>query len=430
MTGPADLLKLKAHIAASYPDFEANVTKAWKEVIDELAVVTETISEQGANYLPQLEFADLSDLTEAQKTEIKSKGCVVIRNVIEDQQAITWRHGLQDFVAANPDVEGFPSEDKQFSQLFWTKPQIEARAHPNMLRVSTWLNQIYHYDGELARDGAVDLSEPLSYADRLRMRHPGVHWDIHPPHVDGGAIERWEDPSFRSVFKDIFEGNWKKHDPYDLRGRINAKSSLHNRVGQATIFRTFQGWLAISKTAPTEGTIQFFPNVIMSNVYIMLRPFFRPLVPADSPDILKAESWQYDISTPDFPGIIPRDSGYTGPRPTPDLHPHLRLEKTMISVPKVLPGDTVFWHCDMVHAVEAEHTGKEDSCVMYIPSVPLTPMNKSYIERQRDSFLKGIRPPDFPPGIKNEHEFIGMGSAVDILEPAGRRAMLLPVSVA
>ncbi|KAK0472078.1 DUF1479-domain-containing protein [Armillaria novae-zelandiae] len=429
MIEPADLLKLKEDIAASYPDFEANVTKAWKEIIAELDVVTETISKQGADYLPQLHFADIPNLTEAHKAEIRNKGCVIIRNVIDDQQAIAWRHNLQDFVAANPDVEGLPNSDKQFFQLFWTKPQIEARAHPNMLEVSTWLNQIYHYDGELERDG-VDLSEPLSYADRLRMRHPGVQWDIHPPHIDGGAIERWEDSSFRSVYKHIFEGNWRKHDPYDLRGRINAKHSLHNRVGQATIFRTFQGWLAISETAPTEGTIQFFPNVNISNAYIMLRPFFRPLVPADSPEILKAESWKYDISIPEFPGIIPSGSGYTGPRPTSISHPHLRLEKTMTSVPKVLPGDTVFWHCDMVHSVEIEHTGKDDSCVMYIPSVPLTPMNKAYIERQRDSFLKGIRPPDFPPASKDEHDFVGIGLATDILEIAGRRAMLLPVSAA
>ncbi|KAK0494059.1 hypothetical protein EDD18DRAFT_1403122 [Armillaria luteobubalina] len=427
MIGPAGLLKLKEDIAASYPSFEANVTKAWEEIIAELEVVTETISKQGTDYLPQLDFADLPNLTEAHKAEIRNKGCVIIRNVIDDRQAIAWRHNLQDFVAANPDVEGFPSENKQFFQLFWTKPQVEARAHPNMLKASTWLNQIYHYDGELERDG-VDLSEPLSYADRLRMRHPGVQWDIHPPHIDGGAIERWEDPSFRSVYKDIFEGNWRKHDPYDLCGRINAKHSLHNRVGQATIFRTFQGWLAIRYAS--SGTIQFFPNVNISNAYIMLRPFFRPLVPVDSPDILKAQSWKYDISIPDFPGIIPRGSGYTGPRPTPISHPHLRLEKTMISVPKVLPGDTVFWHCDMVHSVEVEHTGRDDSCVMYIPSVPLTPMNRAYIERQRDSFLKGVRPPDFPPASKDEHDFVGIGSATDILETAGRRAMLLPVSAA
>ena len=33
----------------------------------------------------------------------------------------------------------------------------------------------------------------------------------------------------------------------------------------------------------------------------------------------------------------------------------------MISVPKVYPGDAVFWHCDVVHAVEIDHTGTSDS---------------------------------------------------------------------
>ena len=33
----------------------------------------------------------------------------------------------------------------------------------------------------------------------------------------------------------------------------------------------------------------------------------------------------------------------------------------MISVPKVYPGDAVFWHCDVVHAVEVEHNGTSDS---------------------------------------------------------------------
>jgi hypothetical protein len=33
----------------------------------------------------------------------------------------------------------------------------------------------------------------------------------------------------------------------------------------------------------------------------------------------------------------------------------------MVSAPKVNPGDTVYWHCDVVHAVEREHTGSGDS---------------------------------------------------------------------
>ena len=40
------------------------------------------------------------------------------------------------------------------------------------------------------------------------------------------------------------------------------------------MFRTYQGWLALSETAPNEGTLQVFPNVMLSNAYIILRPFF------------------------------------------------------------------------------------------------------------------------------------------------------------
>ena len=70
-----------------------------------------------------------------------------------------------------------------------------------------------------------------------------------------------------------------------------------------------------------------------------------------------------DISTSDFPGIglHPMDGGYASLLLSPESHPHLRLEECMVSVPKVNPGDTVFWHCDVVHAVEKEHTGSEDS---------------------------------------------------------------------
>lgn len=50
----------------------------------------------------------------------------------------------------------------------------------------------------------------------------------------GGAIERWEDDNFRSCFDDLLGGDWKKHDPYDLRGRLNAKTSLYGRPNQVS----------------------------------------------------------------------------------------------------------------------------------------------------------------------------------------------------
>ena len=36
---------------------------------------------------------------------IKRKGCVVIKNVVDDAEAVGWREDLQQFVKANP-VEG------------------------------------------------------------------------------------------------------------------------------------------------------------------------------------------------------------------------------------------------------------------------------------------------------------------------------------
>ena len=61
-----------------------------------------------------------------------------------------------------------------------------------------------------------------------------------------------------------------------------------------------------------------------------------------------------------------------GPRLTPYTHPHLQLEETMTSVPKVNPGDMVFWHCDVVHSVEREHTGLEDSAGSFCSFLPLS----------------------------------------------------------
>lgn len=77
--------------------------------------------------------------------------------------------------------------------ISWTKPQVQARSHPNLLAATVWLNNLYHVqDLEINEDDklantmkGVDLNTPLTYADRFRIRKPGFQWDFHPPHVDG-----------------------------------------------------------------------------------------------------------------------------------------------------------------------------------------------------------------------------------------------------
>ncbi|KAF9223302.1 DUF1479-domain-containing protein [Gyrodon lividus] len=423
---PSRFLDLKRKIVSAAT--EERLTASWNDLLNELAKRTAEIAQEGPNFFPQVSFADLEKLTPEEMDVIRRKGTIVIRDVVVPKEASGWKTALDEFIKANPHAEGFPENNKQFFHLYWTRPQVQARAHPNVLKASAWLNNLYHAKSGKMPEG-VDLSVPLVYADRFRIRHPGVQWDVHPPHVDGGAIERWEDANFRRCFQDILSGNWRQHDPYELEHRLDARSSLYGRPSQATVFRTFQGWLAMSETAPTQGTLRAFPDVALSNAYTILRPFFRATVAPGSPDILDAKNWKFDISTADFPGITPSGTGFTGPQPTPDLHPHLRLDKTMTSVPMVHPGDMVFWHCDVVHSVEQEHTGHNDSAVMYIPAVPKTPQNSRYVIKQLQTFLAGANPPDFAKA-KEGTTYVGLGADADIKEPISRAAMGLPIEVA
>jgi hypothetical protein len=72
--------------------------------------------------------------------------------------------------------------------------------------------------------------------------------------------------------------------------------------------------------------------------------------------------------------------------------------------------------------VEGHHHGTNPSSVFYIPSVPLTLPNIEYIRDQRQSFLAGIPPPDFPGG-KGESEFVGRAGPAAVLTKEGRQAM-------
>ncbi|CCM02223.1 uncharacterized protein FIBRA_04303 [Fibroporia radiculosa] len=409
---PPRFVEIKKDIAASHPNFQERITKAWNELLVELEQVTAEITDQGTEYVPQVTFSELANLGPERVEEIRRKGSVVVRDVVDDAEASSWKDWLQEYVSTNPGIDGFPVEDKQFFQLYWTKSQVRARGHPNVLAVTSWLNNMYHVKSG-AKIENVDLSTPLIYADRFRIRHPGVQWDAHPPHVDGGGIERWEDPTFRKCFADLLNGNWRDHDPYDLENRINARSSMYGRAGQATVFRTYQGWLAVSETAPREGTLQVFPSVYLSNAYTILRPFFRQIPGTEN--ALDAKNWEYGTYLiARFPRCllyrdwVPRALAKHQDAPTHEARKN---------------------YGDVVHAVEKEHTGTGDSAVMYIPAVPFTPQNAAYVARQKENFVKGIAPPDFP-ATNGEGSYAGVGRPEDIESPIGKRAMGFAIEVA
>ena len=104
---------------------------------------------------------------------------------------------------------------------------------------------------------------------------------------------------------------------------------------------------------------------------------------------------------------------------------HKRLHESLVSIPAMAPGDTVWWHSDVIHAVERSHVGSEDSSVFYVPSFPATLRNAEYVARQRQHFVQGRTPPDFPPndseatfsGRATEQHLTGLGRRLIGLEP-------------
>jgi hypothetical protein len=62
-------------------------------------------------------FADLTSLSTEQLNMIKRRGCILIRDVVDDAEAASWKRLLEEYVKRNPDVKGFPAHDKQFFQL-------------------------------------------------------------------------------------------------------------------------------------------------------------------------------------------------------------------------------------------------------------------------------------------------------------------------
>ncbi|KAK2467413.1 hypothetical protein APHAL10511_000648 [Amanita phalloides] len=396
------------------------LVESWRQLLQELEEKIALINERGTEIIPQVEFKNLkSGLSDTQIANIKEVGTVLIKGGISQAEALSWKADIQAYAALNKDqVKGFPPDNIQAYELYNTPSQITARTHPNAITTQEFLLSLWHKSDP---SSFVDLSNPISYFDRLRIRQPGDNKFALGPHVDGGSVEHWEDPEYRSCFKKILQGgsDWRSHDPFDASPRINARHDLYNVSNKCSIFRAWQGWTSMSSTGPTQGTLKVFPNLLLGSAYIILRPFFRPRSTNNTQPIShKFEDWTVNLDSPDFPGSIIGNTQELNEK----THPHLDLARTIVSIPKVEPGDQAFWHCDVIHAVEGQHRGTSDSSVLYIPAVPLTVDNARYLRQQRENFIAGLPAPDFPGG-KGESECINRATTDNLTTSQARRML-------
>jgi len=378
----------------------ATVRDSIERLQKSLAVEAEYLQKHGSAAIPQVNFADLVDgrFSRSSAEEIRKRGCVVVRNVVPLERAVEAKAVTEEYIAANREkLIGFPREQPMVWEVYWSKEQMRMRQHQNMLATQTALNRLWH-----SANGEVDVDRPLTYCDRLRIRKAGDRSFTLGPHVDGGSTERWEDEEYRKVYRDILSGHWEQYDAFDATHRASARYDLYGKnLGACSIFRSFQGWLSLSHAGEARGALLLAPILREATAYLLLRPFMEDVLP----------------------------SSFCGANPgkVQDLFPefHQLLIDCLVPIPDVQPGDTVWWHCDLIHAVEGVHGGQEDAAVFYIPAVPFCEKNAAYVKEQAKALQQGHTPPDFPSN-QCEVDCNGRGTEED-LSDEGRKAMAFEV---
>jgi hypothetical protein len=392
-----------------------NHAEVFREVEAEMRRRVDTIvteREAGEAVVPIVQYSDIEAGTVPAKltAKIKERGSCVIRGTFDPAQAQRWDDEIATYVNENGlDAKlANAAEDKYFGTLasakpqiygiYWSRPQVEARQSESLTRVRVFLNKLWQAESEGRKH--FDPDQVPVYADRIRRRPPGSASLGLSPHVDGGSVERWLDENFRKVYRHVFSGEWRRYNAYDAAYRPEAREVPSPAV--CSMFRTFQGWTALTRQGRGDGTLQLIP-IAESMVYVLLRAL------------------QDDVPEDDLCGAMPGRALSVNPQY------HGLLLEALTSIPLMEPGDTVFWHSDVVHAVENEHRGSGYSNVMYIASTPGCSKNTAYLRKQAAAFLSGRTPPDFAPD-DFEVDFKGRGTEQD-LTPLGRSQLgLSPVS--
>ena len=311
---------------------------AWVKTCKALKDVTSRHESQGNTAVPIFQADEVLSNPEILET-MRAAGCCIIRGVITKPEASQYFMDLDKFIEDNKEtVTGWPAESVAIYHLYSSPVQLKIKTNPRHLQIQRLLNNIWT-DSSCLADEQSTQSEPVLYPDGLRIRKPGQEFLGLGPHIDGGSLSRWADPEYRKTYHEIFSGNPEKYDPYDMAHRKNANSAMFPGGAQCSVMRAFQGWTALTPCKPGEGGLMLLPDIKTVTAYMILRPFFKE----PDGDWERPEDWQLDHETGWFPGTYRWDSQLLSPA----SHPHLHLEETLMSIPAMEPGDTIWWHADV-----------------------------------------------------------------------------------
>jgi hypothetical protein len=398
---PAAIRETKAKLRAQIGDYAGAFRQAEDAMRAEVAEIVAQ-RERGEQVWPVVQFADIAAGTVPAETveAVRRRGCAVVKGTFARERAEGWDAELvsyldrNDFAGKYQYVDdgifgGLAAAKPSIFPIYWSRPQMEAREDENMVAVRGFLNSFWKHESE----GRVwfDPTRDTAYPDRVRRREPGTNSGGLSAHTDSGSIERWLLPAYQNVFRHVFDGNPAAYDPWD--GAFRTEVHEFESTVMCSAFRTFQGWTALSDMAPTEGVLHTVP-IPSAMAYLLLRAL------------------QDDVADDDLCGAA---NGQALPI-SEQWHPVLMPALTPI--PAVEPGDTVWWHGDMIHSVGPVQDQQGWGNVMYIPASPWCEKNAAYAAECGQAFVKGVSPSDF---AAEDYEVDWSGKpAVEELTATGR----------
>jgi hypothetical protein len=367
----------------------ARITASGRSVEDVIAViekrvragVEQIVAEKalGETVWPVIDYADIAagTVTADQLARLRQRGCLIVRSHFDRDQALSWDQDIVSYVESNQFFETYrgPGDDffgsvgsrPEIYPIYWSPAQMQARQSDRMARVQAFLNAQWTSQS----DGVqwFDPQRDSLYPDRIRRRPEGADSAGLGTHLDPGTLDLWMTQAYQRAFRHLFDGTVEAYDPWDAAYRTAGPQ--YPGTTMCSAFRTFQGWTALSDMAHDQGVLHTVP-IPEAMGYLMLRPLLS------------------DVPDDDMCGVTTNKVF-----PVSDTRHPLLLE-ALTGIPDVRAGDSVWWHCDMIHSVAPVQNQKGWGNVMYIPAAPWCPRNERYAAAVREAFITGASPSDFP----------------------------------
>ncbi len=404
---PPAIAEIKTAMRRRLVEAGRSIDEVFSVVAERVAVEVEAVAaelEAGGEVWPVVEYADIEAGTVPAHTiaRLRRRGCLIVRGHFERRQALDWDQSIEDYVGRNRFFEQYRGAGDDFFAsvdskpeiypIYWSAAQMEARQSDRMAHVQRFLNSFW----TSSSDGVewFDPERDSMYPDRIRRRPPGTTSAGLRPHMDAGTLDLWMTSESQQAFHHLFDGTVEEFDPWSAAHRTTGPQFVGTT--KTSVFRTFQGWTALSDMDRDQGVLHSVPIVDVMG-YLMLRPLLG------------------DVADDDMCGVA------VGRAFPTDERWHSPLLPALAGIPDVRAGDSAWWHTDLLHAVAPVRDQKGWGNVMYIPAAPWCERNERYATKVRAAFGDGSSPEDFP----EEHYERNWPDrfTIDALNANGRRGL-------